>query len=396
MIIDGHAEFRSLLTHHVTTHWPDAIISTYDPTSAGHLPTEFSGAGNDIILLGNDLGDRDGLDVLRQFGKTAGFPAVVYFGTEDEEAAAAKAGVDAFFTRDRINHDVFAVRLSDILTSRRRIATTGSLFVGDKKTGVHPLIRGYRFIRKLSATSHSAIYLAERESANLKVVLKVLQQVPDVSDSIGAFDRFLQEYELIAEINHPNIVRIYDLGVGDDHAHIAMEYLDGGDLKQRIAEGITERNAVSYLKQIASALAEIHGVGILHRDLKPGNIMLRKDESIALIDFGLAKRLRLRMEMTDEGEIFGTPYYMSPEQGHGNGVDHRSDIYSLGVIFYEMLTGEKPYRAGSAMAIIYQHARAPVPLLPTRVSQYQALLNMMLAKQPEDRLQSATEVPEWL
>ncbi|MDH3547063.1 MAG: serine/threonine protein kinase, partial [Gammaproteobacteria bacterium] len=203
-------------------------------------------------------------------------------------------------------------------------------------------------------------------------------------------------YELIAEINHPNIVRIYDLGVGDDHAHIAMEYLDGGDLKQRIAEGITERNAVSYLKQIASALAEIHGVGILHRDLKPGNIMLRKDESIALIDFGLAKRLRLRMEMTDEGEIFGTPYYMSPEQGHGNGVDHRSDIYSLGVIFYEMLTGEKPFRAGSAMAIIYQHARAPIPLLPTRVSQYQALLNMMLAKQPEDRLQSATEVPEWL
>ena len=396
MIIDGQAEFRSLLMHHVTTHWPDAIISAYDPTSAGHLPTEFSGAGNDIILLGNELGEREGTDVLKQFLKTAGFPPVVYFGAEKDEKVAAKVGVDAFFPRNGIRHDALTVRLSDVLTSRRRIASTGSLFVGDLRTGINPLIRGYRFIRKLTATAHSAVYLAEKESANLKVVLKVLQQVPDNSDSIGAFDRFLQEYELIAEIEHPNIVKIYDLGVGDDHAHIAMEYLEGGDLKARIEKGIAEAAAVSFLRQIASALAKIHDVGILHRDLKPGNIMLRADDSIALIDFGLAKRMRLRMELTDEGEIFGTPYYMSPEQGHGNGVDHRSDIYSLGVIFYEMLTGKKPFRADTAMGIIYMHANAPIPLLPTRVAQYQALLNMMLAKKPDDRLQSAAEVEEWL
>ena len=396
MIIDGQAEFRSLLMHHVTTHWPDAIISAYDPTSAGHLPTEFSGAGNDIVLLGNKLGDRDGTDVLKQFLKTAGFPPVAYFGTEADERIAAKAGVDAFFLREGIRHDALTVRLGDVLTSRRRIASTGSLFVGDLRTGINPLIRGYRFIKKLTATAHSAVYLAEKESANLKVVLKVLQQVPDNSDSIGAFDRFLQEYELIAEIEHPNIVRIFDLGVGDDHAHIAMEYLEGGDLKARIEQGLNEPAAVSFLRQIASALAKIHDVGILHRDLKPGNIMLRADDSIALIDFGLAKRMRLRMELTDEGEIFGTPYYMSPEQGHGNGVDHRSDIYSLGVIFYEMLTGEKPFRADTAMGIIYRHANAPIPLLPSRIAQYQALLNMMLAKRPDDRLQSAAEVKEWL
>ncbi|MDX1481261.1 MAG: serine/threonine-protein kinase, partial [Woeseiaceae bacterium] len=280
--------------------------------------------------------------------------------------------------------------------SRRRIASTGSLFVGDKATGIHPLIRGYRFIRKLSATSHSAIYLAERETTGFRVALKVLRQVPDVADTVGAFDRFLQEYELIADIDHPNIVRIFDLGVGDEHAHIVMEYLDGGDLKSRIANGITQRDAIRFLRQLASALAKTHEVGILHRDLKPGNIMLRSDDSIALIDFGLAKRMRLRMEITDEGEIFGTPYYMSPEQGHGNGVDARSDIYSLGVIFYEMLTGEKPFRADTAMGIIYQHAQAPVPLLPARAAEYQALLNMMLAKDPDDRLQSAAEVVEWL
>ena len=396
MIIDGQAEFRSLLMHHVTTHWPDAIITAYDPVEAGYLPDEFAGAGNDMILLGDSYGDRDAVETLKRFCRTPSFPPLVFFGDPDAEASALKAGAEAFLPRNNIRHDVLSVRLSDMLKSRRRSATTGSLFVGDMRTGVHPLIRGYRFIKKLTATSHSGIYLAERESTGVKVVLKVLQQVPDVSDSVGAFDRFLQEYELIAEINHPNIVRIYDLGVGDDHAHIAMEYLDGGDLKQRIAEKISERDAVRYLKQIAGALAKIHEVGVLHRDLKPGNIMLRADDSIALIDFGLARRMRLQMELTDEGEIFGTPYYMSPEQGHAAAVDHRSDIYSLGVIFYEMLTGKKPFRADTAMGIIYQHAQAPIPLLSARLAKYQAVLNMMLAKDPDNRLQAADEVVEWL
>jgi len=396
MIIDGEADFRSLLMHHLTAHWPDAIITAYDPLTAGHLPDEFSGAGNDIILLGSSLGERDGVDVVKRFVKTPGIPPVVYFGDEVEEKLIQKVGVDGFFVRDTIRHDAFVVRISDLLAERNRTASTGSLFLGDMHTGVNPLIRGYRFIKKLGSTDHSAVYLAEKESADLKVVLKVLRQVPDVDDSVGAFDRFLQEYELIAELNHPNIVRIYDLGVGDDHAHIAMEYLDGGDLKSRLVNGINEPNAVRYFQQIAGALGEIHKVGILHRDLKPGNIMLRRDNSVALIDFGLAKRMRLKIEITDSGEIFGTPYYMSPEQGHGDGVDLRSDLYSLGIIFYEMLTGEKPFTADSAMGIIFKHAKAPVPLLPPRLSQYQVLINLLLAKDPDDRLQSADEIVEWM
>lgn len=396
MIIDGEADFRSLLSHHVSTHWPDAIISTYDPVAAGHLPAEFSGAGSDIVLLGNALGDRDSLEVLQQFVGRRGFPPVVFFGAEVEATRAEKIGAERFFRRDELKHDPLIVGISDILQARRPTSSTGSLFVGDDKTGISPLIRGYQMIRKLSASNHSAVYLARKESSEQEVVLKVLRQVPDIADSIGAFDRFLQEYELIADIDHRNIVKIYDLGVGDDHAHIAMEFLDGGDLKQRIAAGINERTAVSYLRQIASALSEVHKVGILHRDLKPGNIMLRGDDSIALIDFGLAKRMRLEMEITGSGEIFGTPYYMSPEQGHGDEIDARSDVYSLGVIFYEMLAGEKPFRGDTAMSIIYQHAKSPVPLLPMPMAKYQALLNMMLAKRPEHRLNSAAEVGEWL
>ena len=396
MVIDGEADFRSLLTHHITTHWSDAIISTFDPVAAGQLPTEFSGAGNDIILLGNDLGDRDGLEALQQFVSRPGFPPIIYFGADAEESRALKAGASRFFLREKVRHNALIVSMSDILKTRRSASSTGSLFIGDDKTGINPLIRGYTLVRKLSASSHSAVYLARKNSSEQEVVLKVLRQVPDVTDSIGAFDRFLQEYELIADIDHPNIVTIYDLGVGDDHAHIAMEHLGGGDLKQRIAASISERDAVRYLQQIASALAEVHKVGILHRDLKPGNIMLRSDDSVALIDFGLAKRMRLAMEITGSGEIFGTPYYMSPEQGHGNGIDLRSDVYSLGVIFFEMLTGVKPFRGESAMGIIYRHANDPVPLLPAALSRYQALLNMMLAKRPEDRLENAAEVATWL
>jgi len=396
MLIDAQAKFRSLLAHHITTHWPDAIVAEYDPAAAGQLPDEFAGAGNDVILLGDDLDKREGIDVLQQFLSKPGFPAVVYFGHAHEEDIATEAGVDGFFIRYKISHAALMVCLSDILVARRRLSYTGSLFVGDLKTGISPLIKGYRYVKKLGATEHSAVYLAEKEAEGIHVVLKVLRQVPDETDSVGAFDRFLQEYEMIAEMDHPNIAKIFDLGVGDDHAHIAMEYLDGGDLKEKIAEGITEPEAVSYLRQIASALARIHDVGILHRDLKPGNIMLRSDGSIALIDFGLAKRMRLKMEITDSGEIFGTPYYMSPEQGHADDVDIRSDVYSLGIIFYELLTGDKPYKGGSAMGIIYMHANAPVPLLPPRFAQYQALLNMMLAKKPEDRLQSAAEIDGWL
>jgi predicted Ser/Thr protein kinase len=395
MIIDGHAEFRSLLMHHVTTHWPDAIISAYDPVEAGHLPAEFSGAGNDIVLLGDEQGKRDALSTLKQFVKTRGFPAIVYFGKEVKDDTI-KIGAGAFMDRRKIQHDALIACMDELLRAKRRVASTRSLFVGDLATGVQPLIKGYRFLKRLAISDHSAVYLAEKESADLKVVLKVLRQVPDFSEGIGAFDRFLQEYEMIAELDHPNIVRIYDLGVSDDHAHIAMEYLPGGSLRQRIEIGIPDKHAVVFTRQIAGALSNLHNVGILHRDMKPGNIMLREDGSIALIDFGLAKRMYPEEEMTGSEQIFGTPYYMSPEQGRGHDVDERSDVYSLGVIFYEMLTGEKPYVDENAMGIIFKHGEAPVPILPPRLNKYQKVIDSLLAKRPEDRIQTAAEVLRWL
>ena len=226
------------------------------------------------------------------------------------------------------------------------------------------------------------------------MILKILRQVPDLGGE-AAFDRFLQEYELIAKIDHPNIIKIFDLGVGDDHAFIAMEYCSKGSLKLRISRGLEPGQAFALMRQIAEALGELHQAGITHRDLKPTNVMFRQDESLVLIDFGLAKKATLRAEITGTGEIFGTPYYMSPEQGHASDVDARTDIYSLGIIFYEMLTGNKPYLASNAMGIIYQHSNAPVPVLPVVHAQFQTVINMMLAKKPEDRCQTADEISEW-
>ncbi len=368
-------------------------MQAYDPVSAGYLPDEFSGAGNDLILLGSQQGERDGLDELKRFASSDNFPPLVYVGTADEKSGASAA--DAFLDRATFKHKQLTTSLMALLNPKAASATPALLGASAERS-TQPLVKGYRLVTRLASTRHSAVYLADRVKDNLRVVLKVFRQVTDAEDSLAAFDRFLQEYELIADVDHENIVKIYELVIGDEHSYIAMEYLGGGDLRPRIHAGIREKEAVTYLRQIASALDAVHRVGILHRDLKPGNVMLRDNGSVALIDFGLAKRMRLKLALTDSGEIFGTPYYMSPEQGRGNDIDERSDLYSLGVIFFEMLTGRKPFESDSAMGIIYKHAEAPVPLLPARLARYQMTINMLLAKRPEDRMPSAADIESWL
>jgi serine/threonine protein kinase len=157
-------------------------------------------------------------------------------------------------------------------------------------------------------------------------------------------------------------------------------------------EPLAPATAVKYIGQVASALEAIHAVGVLHRDLKPANVMLRSEESLCLIDFGLAKADDLEVSLTGTREIFGTPYYMSPEQGHAEITDARSDLYSLGVIFFEMLTGRKPYTGGTAMEVIYKHKRADLPEIPPELAPYADILRRLLAKSPNDRFQSAREL----
>jgi serine/threonine-protein kinase PpkA len=171
-----------------------------------------------------------------------------------------------------------------------------------------------------------------------------------------------------------------------------MEYFPGGDLRSRMREAMPWAEALGYLRQLAAALGALHAIGVLHRDVKPGNVLLRDDGSLAFIDFGLARQLGLESEITGNGAIFGTPHYMSPEQGHGLPLDERSDLYSLGVMLHEMLTGQKPFVAETPLAVIYMHASAPVPRLSTDVQHLQPLLDVLLAKKAADRPSSAEDI----
>ncbi len=188
-------------------------------------------------------------------------------------------------------------------------------------------IRGYRRVRRLAAGPVSELYLAESEQAGALVVLKVARDQRVENELDSSFRRFLQEYEIVQRIRHPGVVRLYDLGVSDQHAYLVMEYFRAGDLRRRMRLELTPREALRISFEIARALDGIHNAGVLHRDLKPGNVMMRDDGSLALIDFGLAKDAALAMEVTDHGTIFGTPHYMSPEQGHGE--PHRRAQRSL-------------------------------------------------------------------
>ena len=251
-------------------------------------------------------------------------------------------------------------------------------------------IKGYRVLKKIGEGGMSNVFLGERESDGTQVALKILNARP--SDDKQLLQRFIQEASMISDIDHPNVVKIYDKGFTDDYAYIAMEYFTGGSLKDVIAGGLSPRQALSLLAQAAAALAEIHRLGIVHRDVKPANMMLRADGTMVLADFGIAKRTEGSMDRTMHGEFFGTPYYISPEQANGKAASARSDIYSLGIIFYEMLMNQRPYSGDSIVEVISQHVHAPVPRLPQALDDYQVLLDGMMAKDPADRLQGADDV----
>jgi tRNA A-37 threonylcarbamoyl transferase component Bud32/DNA-binding NarL/FixJ family response regulator len=394
LIVSDQPEFRQLLAHHLNLEWLDALPAEYQPATRGRLRPQFKGAAYDVVLLDHEVQGGRGLEWLEDLSERPGFPPIVYFGaaTEQSRKLALVAGACTWLPRADFEHSQFTACVSDAIARRCNVLAETS------RTALEPTpadrfgsvrIRGHRCMRRLAVGGSSSVFLAEHESTGRQLVLKVFRQVPDVVDSSQSFDRFLREFELIAHLRHPNIARIYDLGVADDHLYLAMEYFAGGDLRARMDRPLAWRDALAYLRQMAEALAALHRLGLLHRDVKPGNVLLREDGSIAFNDFGLARQLGLESDITGAGAIFGTPHYMSPEQGRGLPLDERSDLYSLGIVLYEMLTGTKPFQAETPLAVIYKHANEPVPELPENLAHLQELLESMLAKQPAGRVASA-------
>jgi len=256
------------------------------------------------------------------------------------------------------------------------------------------LVEGYRLVRKLGEGSNASVYLAQPEGGGPQQVLKVLRlEGPDGESNL---QRFMQEYALLAQIEHPNVARFYRQGFSVGAAYIAMEYFPCGELRQHLDRKLDPHIALFYLRQVASGLEAVHAAGIVHRDLKPENILVRDDGIVALTDFGIAKHVEMLITDTGAGDVVGTPYYLSPEQAMGSRVDARADLYSLGVMLFEMLTGEKPYHAESARELLRKHVEEPVPVLPANLQWCQPLLARLMAKDPLERFESASQVLEEL
>jgi serine/threonine protein kinase len=262
----------------------------------------------------------------------------------------------------------------------------------------------YRVLRRLGAGGMGVVYLAEHVAIEKRVALKVL--LHEYSNKPVQKERFLREAKAAAKINHPNVVDITDFGeTPDGRVFFAMEYLEGEDLHHVIRRGgaLPWARARPILLQICSALGSAHAKGIIHRDLKPENIKLvsrgEKEDFVKLLDFGIARITDLGdagRRLTKTGMIFGTPEYMSPEQASGERADHRADLYALGLIMYEMLTGKLPFSGDNFMAILTKHLHVePVPpreLNPTICPEAEAIVLRALAKDRDARFQSMEQM----
>ena len=255
----------------------------------------------------------------------------------------------------------------------------------------------YRIVGLLGRGGMADVYRAEDERLGREVALKLVP--PEFARDPDRVERFEREVRAAAKLTHSNIVTVHEFGREGEQPFYTMALMRGGDLKVRIRaypEGMSPEEAREIALAVARALAYAHGEGFVHRDVKPENILFGQDGVPQLTDFGIARAMSSGTRMTATGMSIGSPHYMSPEQARGQPVDGRSDLYSLGVVLYEMLTGRVPFDAADTFAVAYSHINDPVPALPGHLAGWQPLLDRLLTKSPVDRYASAGELADVL
>ena len=427
LVVDRDEKYREWLRLHLGILCPDATVGAIDLAEFEPWSALVTGRECDVLLLAAAFGaspedpEAHGLDLLRKLRARNVASAVIALAEDGNELTAVRAlqlGAADYLpkrllTPERLKTSVrvalrrieqrVARRLADLAHTAQSIALDSPLQQEPSEQGeaasapqaqesdTPPVIPGYSITKKIGESEKAVVYLAASAALGTDVALKVSRSSREGSAERQALER---EYKAIVAIRHPVVVRIHDYGIEKGLEYLAMEYFPRGDLKARMYFGVTEAETLRYLEQIAVALSVVHGAGLLHRDLKPPNVMLRENDEIALIDFGLARNLDGGSQSTRTGVLRGSPYYMSPEQALGEELDARCDLYSLGVIYHEMLTGKKPFTGGSAMEVLQQHVNAPPPRLPLSLSRHTPVLARLLAKRREDRFNTADEVIE--
>lgn len=251
-----------------------------------------------------------------------------------------------------------------------------------------PTLPGYTLTRPLAAGGMAEVFAATQHSLAREVAVKIMKD----GDATLA-ERFQREARLVAALNHPHIVHIYDVGqLADGRPYLSMELLSGGELRPRLRAGMTEAEARRIVSELAEGLVAVHAQGIVHRDIKPANILFRANGDAVLSDFGIAKAADLDTELTQAGTVVGSPAYSSPEQVSARSLDARSDLYSLGVVLLEMLTGRNPFRGEDYGSTVVNQLQLPVPPLPPALAHWQPVLERLLAKDPAQRFASAAEL----
>ena len=434
LVVDDDPRYGEWLRHHLDVLCPQASVSMLNLEEFQRWCATFSGRDCDLLMLSACFGTSPedpgahGLTLLRRLREQPATPAVIALAQDGNELTAVRAlqlgAVDylpkRLLTPERLSTAVrIALRRVERRVARRlaslaNLSRDAGLNAANAAEGTTPgaapdangatlqpsgiaalltsnaeFIPGYILRLKIGESEKAVVYLASSTHRGHNVALKVSKTLRDEAAGRQFLER---EYTAIMAVRSPLVVEIYDYGVHGGFEYLAMEYLPRGDLKARIQRGVSEHEALHYVAQIAGALEVVHEAGLVHRDLKPPNVMLRDNDSVALIDFGLARSVDGNTISTQTGVLLGSPYYMSPEQAQGEGLDARSDFYSLGVICYELLTGQKPYIGGTAMEVLQQHVNAPLPGLPADLSRYEPFLGRLMAKARGERFANAAEI----
>jgi ActR/RegA family two-component response regulator len=395
LVVSGDTRFSTWLRHHIEALRDDVLVDAETLADFEHRLATNGTAAFDLVVPLLRFEERedipaDGLEWLERLRDVPDSPPLVVVAEDGDELTAVQVmrmGALDYVPRRLLTPELLGACLDASLDEARREREPAPAPAPASPLAVpRDLIPRYTLLEVLGESQRATVYLATSAALGRNVALKVSHVIE------GEEPHFSREFAAIGALRHPSVVDIYDYGVNEGREYIAMEYFPCGDLKARLQNPISEDESIDYLRRIAAALSVVHAAGLIHRDLKPPNIMLRENGQVVLIDFGLAKSVGGATRSTAAGVLRGSPYYMSPEQAQGGDLDVRSDLYSLGVILYEMLTGAKPYTGTSAVEVLQQHVTAPVPRLPPQLGHHQGMLDGLMAKSREDRYASADEV----
>lgn len=394
LVIDDDEVLREFVANalraagHSVTMFADARIAL--PIAVAHPPDLVVSDINMPGLSGFEFAEKLNADGSRRW-----VPVILMSSLDDKASFRRAFGVGAIdymvkpFSREELQK-VVAKKLLEVEQRQGGDLDTLPHSRDDPPAGM-PAVAGYTLLSPLGEGGMGSVFLAVRKKDGLRCALKLLTLIEEGREQTDLISRFLEERALLARINHPDVAKVYEHGITDNYLFIAMEYFSCGNLREALAHGVSVATALRYTRQIAEGLATIHAAGIVHRDVKPANIMVRDDGALALVDFGIAKELSGHETLTQNGELLGTPHYMSPEQIKSEPLDARSDLYSLGALLYEMLTDQKLFSSPRLESVLFQHLHAERPRLPNELSILQPLLDRLLAVRPEDRFADANE-----